>query len=58
MTFDLKGYFSNFIPNNKEVFHVALEDPLVSFVDFPDQGHLDIIDNAVLRAKIEHLTEK
>ncbi len=41
--------------DNEAVLHVALDDPVIGFVDLLDRDHLDVADDAVLGAEIEHL---
>src|ERR1700730_12677613 len=41
--------------NYKTVFHVALEQALVCFIDLLNLDHLDVRGNSLFPAKLEHL---
>ncbi len=41
--------------DDEAVLHIALEHPLVSLVDFLDPDQLDVADDVVYGAEIEHL---
>src|SRR5690606_27661727 len=40
--------------DHKAVTHVSLEHPLISLVDLLDRNHLDVRDDVVFGAEVEH----
>jgi hypothetical protein len=41
--------------NREAILHIGLQHPLVGLVDLLDRDHLDIADDVVLAAEVEHL---